>query len=70
MRIFLLQLRPEAIVLAVLACLRQQGHDVTVLDRQAKPAAETSHANGGQISVSHAEPGLILRPAESSPLAI
>jgi D-amino-acid dehydrogenase len=32
--------------------LRQQGHDVTVLDRQAKPAAETSHANGGQISVS------------------
>ncbi|MGB8998878.1 MAG: FAD-dependent oxidoreductase, partial [Pseudolabrys sp.] len=36
--------------------LRQQGHDVTVLDRQAKPAAETSHANGGQISVSHAEP--------------
>jgi D-amino-acid dehydrogenase len=39
------------------ACyLRQQGHDVKVLDRQAKPAAETSHANGGQISVSHAEP--------------
>ncbi|MGB7774214.1 MAG: D-amino acid dehydrogenase [Pseudolabrys sp.] len=36
--------------------LRQQGHDVTVVDRQAKPAAETSHANGGQISVSHAEP--------------
>ncbi|MEA2906690.1 MAG: D-amino-acid dehydrogenase [Alphaproteobacteria bacterium] len=36
--------------------LRQQGHDVTVIDRQAKPAAETSHANGGQISVSHAEP--------------
>ena len=27
---------------------------MTVLDRQAKPAAETSHANGGQISVSHA----------------
>jgi D-amino-acid dehydrogenase len=36
--------------------LRQQGHDVTVIDRQARPAAETSHANGGQISVSHAEP--------------
>lgn len=36
--------------------LRQLGHDVTVIDRQAKPAAETSHANGGQISVSHAEP--------------
>ncbi|EHR72826.1 glycine/D-amino acid oxidase, deaminating [Burkholderiales bacterium JOSHI_001] len=36
--------------------LRQQGHEVTVLDRQATPAAETSFANGGQISVSHAEP--------------
>ena len=36
--------------------LRQLGHDVTVLDRQATPAAETSFANGGQISVSHAEP--------------
>ena len=36
--------------------LRQQGHDVTVIDRQAMPAAETSFANGGQISVSHAEP--------------
>jgi D-amino-acid dehydrogenase len=36
--------------------LRQQGHDVTVVDRQATPAAETSYANGGQISVSHAEP--------------
>ncbi len=36
--------------------LRQQGHDVTVIDRQASPAAETSFANGGQISVSHAEP--------------
>jgi D-amino-acid dehydrogenase len=32
------------------------GHQVTVVDRQAFPAAETSHANGGQISVSHAEP--------------
>lgn len=36
--------------------LSQLGHDVTVVDRQATPAAETSFANGGQISVSHAEP--------------
>ncbi len=36
--------------------LRQQGFEVTVVDRQATPAAETSFANGGQISVSHAEP--------------
>ncbi len=36
--------------------LRQLGHDVTVVDRQSAPAAETSFANGGQISVSHAEP--------------
>ena len=36
--------------------LAQLGHDVTVIDRQAAPGAETSFANGGQISVSHAEP--------------
>ena len=36
--------------------LQQIGHEVTVIDRQATPAAETSFANGGQISVSHAEP--------------
>jgi len=36
--------------------LSQLGHEVTVIDRQATPAAETSFANGGQISVSHAEP--------------
>ncbi len=36
--------------------LREQGHEVVVIDRQASPAAETSFANGGQISVSHAEP--------------
>ncbi len=36
--------------------LQQQGHTVTVVDRQAAAAAETSFANGGQISVSHAEP--------------
>lgn len=36
--------------------LQKQGHDVTVIDRQTAPGAETSFANGGQISVSHAEP--------------
>jgi D-amino-acid dehydrogenase len=36
--------------------LRQAGHEVTVIDRQFAPALETSFANGGQISVSHAEP--------------
>lgn len=36
--------------------LRRHGHDVTVIDRQPTAAAETSFANGGQISVSHAEP--------------
>ncbi|CAN5912450.1 D-amino acid dehydrogenase [soil metagenome] len=36
--------------------LQQLGHEVTVIDRQATPAAETSFANCGQISVSHAEP--------------
>jgi D-amino-acid dehydrogenase len=30
--------------------LRQAGHDVTVVDRQAQPGRETSYANGGQIS--------------------
>ncbi len=36
--------------------LAKDGHDVTVIDRQALPGQETSFANGGQISVSHAEP--------------
>jgi len=36
--------------------LRQAGHEVTVLERNAGPARETSFGNGGQISVSHAEP--------------
>ena len=36
--------------------LRQAGHQVTVVDRQPVPGVETSYANGGQISVSHAEP--------------
>ena len=36
--------------------LAQDGHEVTVVDRQEAPARETSYANGGQISASHAEP--------------
>lgn len=36
--------------------LRDKGFSVTVFDRQPGPALETSFANGGQISVSHAEP--------------
>ena len=36
--------------------LRKAGYDVTVLDRHADAGMETSFANGGQISVSHAEP--------------
>lgn len=36
--------------------LRQAGHEVTVIDRRGGPAQETSRANGGQISVSYAEP--------------
>jgi D-amino-acid dehydrogenase len=36
--------------------LRAAGHEVTVLDRQPVAGNETSFANGGQISVSHAEP--------------
>jgi D-amino-acid dehydrogenase len=36
--------------------LRQAGHDVTVVDRQPAAGLETSFANGGQISVSHAGP--------------
>jgi D-amino-acid dehydrogenase len=36
--------------------LRQAGHDVSVIEREAQAASETSFANGGQISVSHAEP--------------
>jgi D-amino-acid dehydrogenase len=36
--------------------LRKAGHQVTVIDRQSNAASETSYANGGQISVSHAEP--------------
>jgi len=36
--------------------LAADGHQVEVVDRQPLPAQETSFANGGQISVSHAEP--------------
>lgn len=36
--------------------LAEDGHEVTVVDRQPGPARETSMANGGQISTSHAEP--------------
>ena len=36
--------------------LARAGHQVTVVDRQPAAGMETSFANGGQISVSHAEP--------------
>ena len=36
--------------------LRDAGHEVTVIERQPAAALETSFANGGQISTSHAEP--------------
>jgi len=36
--------------------LRAAGHEVIVLERQPAAGLETSFANGGQISVSHAEP--------------
>jgi D-amino-acid dehydrogenase len=36
--------------------LNRIGCDVTVVDRQSAAGAETSFANGGQVSVSHAEP--------------
>lgn len=36
--------------------LSQAGHEVVVVDRATGPAQETSFANGGQISVSYAEP--------------
>jgi D-amino-acid dehydrogenase len=36
--------------------LRQKGYEVTVVERQRKAGTDTSYANGGQISVSHAEP--------------
>ena len=36
--------------------LARAGHEVTVVDRQDAAAMETSFANGGQMSTSHAEP--------------
>ena len=36
--------------------LATAGHEVTLVERQAGPGLETSFANGGQISVTHAEP--------------
>src|SRR5438067_8501159 len=36
--------------------LNKAGHEVTVIDRRPAAGMETSFANGGQISVSHAEP--------------
>ena len=36
--------------------LTAAGHEVTVVDRREGPGLETSFANGGQISVCHAEP--------------
>jgi D-amino-acid dehydrogenase len=36
--------------------LGKRGFEVTVIDRQNSSAAETSFANGGQLSYSHAEP--------------
>lgn len=36
--------------------LNQAGHEVTVIERAPEAARETSYANGGQISVCHAEP--------------
>ena len=45
--------------------LVRRGLDVTLIDRQARPAMETSYANGGQLSASNAEvwthPGTILK---------
>ncbi|MGI4858000.1 MAG: D-amino acid dehydrogenase [Janthinobacterium lividum] len=59
--------------------LARAGHDVTVLDRQAGPALETSFANAGQISPGYASPwaapGVPLKAVkwmfeEHAPLAI
>lgn len=36
--------------------LKKAGHDVVVIERQAKAGMETSFANGGQIAAAHADP--------------
>ncbi|MCP1674904.1 D-amino-acid dehydrogenase [Natronocella acetinitrilica] len=55
--------KPDAVVLgagiigvATAYWLARSGLQVTVVDRRPGPALETSYGNGGQISVSHAEP--------------
>jgi D-amino-acid dehydrogenase len=55
--------RPDVIVLgagivgiSTAYYLNKQGFDVTVVDRLPGAGLETSYANGGQVSVSHAEP--------------
>ncbi|MEH6627898.1 MAG: D-amino acid dehydrogenase [Motiliproteus sp.] len=59
--------------------LAQMGHEVTVVDRQAQPALETSFGNAGQISPGYsapwAAPGIPIKAmkwlmSEHSPLAI
>lgn len=47
--------------------LAAAGHEVTVFERHNEPALETSYANGGQISVSHAESwaNIRMRPQRS-----
>ena len=52
---------PHTVVLGAgvigVACawyLAKDGHRVTVIDRQAKPAAETSFANAGLVAPGHA----------------
>ena len=45
--------------------LAEDNHEVTVIDRQPAAAMETSFANGGQISTSHAAPWA--NPAASLP---
>ena len=48
--------------------LAADGHEVTLIDRAAAPGMETSFANGGQISASHAEPWASAEtPAISNP---
>ena len=36
--------------------LASSGHEVTVIDRQAEPALETSFANAGEVSPGYASP--------------
>ncbi|MHC9037359.1 FAD-dependent oxidoreductase, partial [Cobetia marina] len=36
--------------------LARQGHEVTVVDRQASPAMETSYGNAGQVSFGFSSP--------------